>query len=89
MRNFQGIIFTQTQTCRKIFKSALVYLSKCTCKGYRNEKVFGVSMKLVNNTGCFICSIQDQWEYMYCCEEFQGFDYLDLKTPFKTKNVKK
>ena len=26
MRKFQGIIFTWTQTCREIFKSALVYL---------------------------------------------------------------
>ena len=26
MRNFQGIVFISTQTCREIFKSALVYL---------------------------------------------------------------
>ena len=63
---------------------------KCdaTCKNCGNEKVCCVSTKHFNDKGRFVDSIQDQWQYMYCCEVCQGFNYPDLKSPFDGKTKK-
>ena len=40
MRNFQGMVFIRTHTCREIFKSALVYLSAyCLFQTLLNKEI--------------------------------------------------